>query len=66
MNTFAAGTPIFERPRADPYSRNSRIRLLPRVFDGEAVLWPWVKDCGLWQSNSFAIFRIRSHVATAR
>ena len=32
MNTFAVGTPISERPAQIRYSRNSRIRLLPRVL----------------------------------
>src|ERR1700757_3702457 len=30
--------------RTDPYVRNSRIRLPPRVFDGEPLVWPGMKD----------------------
>ena len=37
----------FERPRTDPYWRNSRLRLLPRVSDGEADAGPWMKDLQL-------------------
>jgi hypothetical protein len=35
--------------RTDPYRQLSRIRLLPRVRDGEALAWPWVEDSGLWE-----------------
>jgi hypothetical protein len=31
-------------PRTDPDERNSRIRLLPRVFDGKADARPGMKD----------------------
>jgi len=30
------GRPLLDAPRTDPYGRDSRIRLLPRVCDGEA------------------------------
>ena len=41
---IAVETPITGRPppRTDPYVRLARIRLLPRVFDGEANVWPRV------------------------
>src|SRR5882724_6675944 len=35
---------LLSAPRTEPYVRLSRIRLPPWVFDGEAVLRPWVKD----------------------
>src|SRR5882724_8594103 len=35
---------LLSAPRTEPYVRLSRIRLPPWVFDGEAVLGPWVKD----------------------
>src|SRR5215469_8313827 len=41
---IAVGTPLPCAPRTDPYVRNSRIRLPPRVFDGEPLVWPGVKD----------------------
>src|SRR5271154_7457522 len=34
------GRPLLGAPRTDPYVRLARIRLLPRVFDGEANAWP--------------------------
>ncbi len=34
---IAVGTPLTERPRTDPYVRLSRIRLPPRVCDGETL-----------------------------
>jgi len=34
--------PLLSAPRTDPYVRLARIRLLPRVFDGEANVWPRV------------------------
>jgi hypothetical protein len=40
------GTLISERPRTDPYERNSRIRLLPWVSHGEPHAGPRMKD--LW------------------
>ncbi len=43
---FTVGTLIAERPRTDPCSRNSRTRLLPRLFDGEARPRPWTEDTG--------------------
>ena len=33
--------------RTDPYEPNSGIRLLPRVFDGKAHMWPGMKDARL-------------------
>src|SRR5208283_1121844 len=36
------GRPLLATPRTDPYVRLARIRLLPRVFDGEADVWPRV------------------------
>jgi hypothetical protein len=33
-------------PRTDPCERDSRIRLLPRVFDGKTLARPGVKDAG--------------------
>ena len=35
--------------RTDPYLQNSRIRLLPRVVDGETIPWPWMKDSWPWK-----------------
>jgi hypothetical protein len=35
-DAFAVGTSVTGRPRTDPDERVSRIRLLPRVFDGKA------------------------------
>jgi hypothetical protein len=35
----AVGTPITERPRTDPCERDSRARLLPRVFDAKPPAW---------------------------
>src|ERR1700722_2291408 len=43
---IAVGTSIAERPRSDPYGRDSRIRLPPRVFDAEAVRRPRMEDLG--------------------
>ena len=40
----AVGTPVASAPRTDPYVQLSRIRLLPRVCDGEALVGPGVKD----------------------
>src|SRR5215467_11682785 len=41
----AVGTPITERPpRTEPYVRLSRIRLPPRVGDGEAIARPRMED----------------------
>src|SRR4051794_38212759 len=34
------GRPSLSAPRTDPCKRNSRTRLLPRVFDGKAHAWP--------------------------
>ena len=36
-------------PRTDPYVRLSRIRLLPRVADGEALIGPRMADARLWK-----------------
>jgi hypothetical protein len=44
---IAVGTPFTGRPRTDLYVRHSRIRLPPRVFDGEALLRPGMKDARL-------------------
>src|SRR6266478_2301294 len=35
---------ITGHPRTEPYVRLSRIRLPPWVFDGEALVWPGMKD----------------------
>jgi hypothetical protein len=35
-DAFVVGTSVARSPRTDPDERASRIRLLPRVFDGEA------------------------------
>jgi len=35
--------------RTESDVRHSRIRLPPRMFDDEALVWPWVKDARLWQ-----------------
>src|SRR5438876_11972897 len=41
----AVGTRVSSRaPRTEPYGRLSRIRLPPRVCDGKAIAWPWMKD----------------------
>ena len=45
----AVGTPITERPRTDPDVRLSRIRLLPRVADGESLVRPGVDDKRFWE-----------------
>src|SRR3954452_21487773 len=39
--------PLLASPRTDPSVPHSGTRLLPRVFDGEALVWPGVKDPGL-------------------
>src|SRR5271166_2346977 len=44
---IAVGRPLLDAPRTDPYVRLSRIRLPPRVLDGEALGWPRVEDRGL-------------------
>jgi hypothetical protein len=41
---IAVGTHIAMRPRTKPYVRLSRIRLAPRVFDGEALIRPRMLD----------------------
>ena len=38
---FAVGCPLLDTPRADPDEPNSSIRLLPWVFDGEALSLPY-------------------------
>src|ERR1700738_4125774 len=38
------GHPLLNAPRSDPYGRDSRIRLPPRVFDAEAVRRPRMED----------------------
>jgi hypothetical protein len=58
------GTFIAERPRSDPYGRDSRIRLPPRVFDAEAVRRPRMEDLG-GGSHSRARLSILSHVVTS-
>ena len=40
------GRPLLNAPRSDPYGRDSRIRLPPRVFDAEAVRRPRMEDLG--------------------
>src|SRR5882724_6117843 len=41
----AVGTRVSPRaPRTEPYVRLSRIRLPPRVCDGEAIAWPRMED----------------------
>src|SRR3954469_11974372 len=39
--------PLLASPRTDPSVPHSGTRLLPRVFDGEALVWPGMKDPGL-------------------
>src|SRR6185436_4614645 len=39
--------PLLASPRTDPSVPYSGTRLLPRVFDGEALVWPGMKDPGL-------------------
>ena len=41
---IAVGMAIAGHPRTDPDELNSSIRLLPWVFDGEALIGPGVKD----------------------
>lgn len=41
---IAVGMPITEPPRTDPGVPNSGTGLLPRVFDGEALIRPRMKD----------------------
>src|ERR1700704_3069065 len=43
-----AGCPLLGTPRTDPDRPDSSIRLLPRVFDGEALIGPGMKHtrCG--------------------
>jgi hypothetical protein len=36
-------------PRADPYVQLSRIRLLPQVCDGKALIGPGMKDTRFWE-----------------
>jgi hypothetical protein len=38
------GCPLLGTPRTDPDEPDSSIRLLPWVFDGEALLGPGMKD----------------------
>jgi hypothetical protein len=44
---IAVGTRVTSRPCTDPYGPNSGIRLPPWVSDGEAPLWPRMKDSRL-------------------
>ena len=37
------GCPLLDTPRTDPDEPNSSIRLLPWVFDGEALIGPGMK-----------------------
>ena len=46
------GRSLLSAPRTDPDEPNSSIRLLPRVFDGEALVGPGVKDARLGVVNS--------------
>src|SRR4051812_22213966 len=39
--------PLLASPRTDPSVPHSGTRLLPRVFDGKALIWPGMKDPGL-------------------
>src|SRR5215218_10941036 len=39
--------PFLASPPTDPSVPHSGTRLLPRVFDGEALVWPGMKDPGL-------------------
>src|SRR3954451_8395052 len=39
--------PLLASPRTDPSVPHSGTRLLPRVFDGEALVWPGMKDLRL-------------------
>src|SRR5947208_12111279 len=47
LQPIRVGTSIPARPRTEPYVRLSRIRLPPRMFDGEAVAGPGVENAGL-------------------
>lgn len=58
QQTVAVGTVVAGRPRADPYERDSRIRLLPRVLDEEALLRPRRRTVGNGR-NFFAITFMR-------
>src|ERR1700683_3870502 len=40
------GRPLLNAPRSDPYGRDSRIGLPPRVFDAEAVGRPRMEGLG--------------------
>src|SRR3982751_3791190 len=44
VNPISAAVSLLSAPRTDPYVPNSGIRLLPRVFDEKALLWPRMKD----------------------
>ena len=44
--------PLPDAPRTDPGEPDSGTGLLPRVFDGEAHIWPGVKDARLWEPVS--------------
>ena len=46
ISEVAVGTALSGGPRADPYVRNYRIRLLPRVFGVKAYVWIRVQDFG--------------------
>jgi hypothetical protein len=48
--------PLLNAPRSDPYGRDSRIRLPPRVFDAEAVRRPRMEDLGRRQPFTRATF----------
>src|SRR5215831_6497171 len=39
-----AGHSLLSAPRTEPYGRLSRIRLPPRVCDGETITWPRMED----------------------
>src|SRR6266404_5655195 len=43
------GCPLLGTPRTEPDVQHSRIRLPPWMFDGEALVWPGVKDAWPWQ-----------------
>src|SRR5277367_151990 len=46
VQTCALPISLLNAPRSDPYERDSRIRLPPRVFDAEAVRRPRMEDLG--------------------
>jgi hypothetical protein len=46
IRRIAVGTSLLSAPRTEPSGPHSGTRLPPRVFDGEALLGPRMKDAG--------------------